>query len=58
MLFHDDTEDERRFLYTDPWSKPTALPFGQDLRDLPGKRDAKAAGVSSGTATGGTDFPG
>ena len=35
-----------------------ALPFGQDLRDLPGKRDAEAAGVSSGTAAGGIDSPG
>ena len=36
VLFHDDTKDERGFLCTDPWSKPAALPFGQDLRDLPG----------------------
>ena len=57
-LFHDDTEDERRFLYTDTWGKSAALPIVQNLGDLPRKGDTETAGIYSGTAAGGTDSPG
>ena len=49
MPHRDDAKNERGFLCSDTQRKQAAVSFGQDIRNLSGKRNAKAAGIRPGT---------